>query len=700
MSFNVLQKSLEYLKGVGPERFKLLCSELSLQSYNDLLHYFPFRYVDKSQIYNINQINVSQAEIQLKGKIISLQEIEQKKGKRLVAEFQDSTGSIELVWFKFSKWLKESIKLNKEVIIFGKISSFNNKFSMIHPEMDFGLEEKKINHTLFPVYSSTEKLTAKNITQKSFQKLFYELLIQVKEIIPENLSENILKQYQLISRKEAFVNIHFPENYAKLQAAEKRLKFEEMFFFQLSFGLKKINHSRKYKGFPMLNVGESFNTFYNDFLSFQLTDAQKRVIKEIRNDMRKSMQMNRLLQGDVGSGKTIVALLIMLLAKDNNFQSCLLAPTEILAIQHYNSIIEALQTMNVKVALLTGSTTSSQRKIIFEELENGTIDILIGTHAVLEDKVQFKNLGFAVIDEQHRFGVAQRAKLWHKNNIPPHILVMTATPIPRTLAMSYYSDLEVSTIDEMPKGRKPIQTFHKKDANRLEVQKFMRNEIEKGRQIYVVFPLIQESEKFDYKDLVEGYEALCRDFPLPKYAISVVHGKLSSQDKDFEMQRFIKGETQIMVATTVIEVGVNIPNASVMIVESAERFGLSQLHQLRGRVGRGNEQSYCILMTKDHISDDSYKRIRTMCETNDGFIIAETDLEMRGPGDILGTMQSGITDFKLISLSKDKQMIALTKNAVDVLLSQDENISKIENQRIKEFFIAYHRDKVSWSRIS
>ena len=700
MSSEILQNSLEYLKGVGPERFKLLRSELSLQTYNDLLYYFPFRYVDKSQIYSVNQVSASQAEIQLKGKITSLQEIEQKKGKRLVAEFQDPTGNVELVWFKFSKWLKDSIQLNKEVIIFGRISQFGNKFSMIHPEMDFVLEEKKINHTLHPIYSSTEKLSAKNFTQKSFQKLLYELLLQVKDIIPDNLSENIIKQYQLISRKEAFLNIHFPENYEKLQAAEKRLKFEEMFFFQLSFGLKKINHSRQYKSFPMVNVGESFNTFFNEFLTFQLTEAQKRVIKEIRNDMRKPIQMNRLLQGDVGSGKTIVALLLMLLAKDNNYQSCLLAPTEILAIQHYNSIQEALKKMNVKVALLTGSTTLAQRKIILEELQNGTLDILIGTHAVLEDKVQFDNLGFAVIDEQHRFGVAQRAKLWHKNNIPPHILVMTATPIPRTLAMSYYSDLEVSVIDEMPKGRKAIQTFHKKDANRLEVQKFMRNEIEKGRQIYVVFPLIQESATLDYKDLVEGYEALCRDFPLPKYAISVIHGKLSSKDKEFEMQRFIRGETQIMVATTVIEVGVNIPNASVMIIESAERFGLSQLHQLRGRVGRGNEQSYCILMTKDHISEDSYKRIRTMCETNDGFRIAETDLEMRGPGDILGTMQSGIADFKLISLSKDKQMIALTKNAVDVLLSQDENLSKPENQKIREFFIKYHRDKVSWSRIS
>jgi len=700
MEKNLLHTEIEFLKGVGTSKAKLLKSELNIHSYYDLMHYFPYRYVDKSKFYKINEIGNSSAEIQLKGHIVSIKEVEQKKGKRLVADFKDDTGNVELVWFQHSKWLRDSILLNKEVVIFGKISEFNGKLNMVHPEMDFQTDEKKSGISFQPIYSLTDKLIKNNFNQRTFLKLFIELFNQIYTIIPENLSDSILKENTLISRKEAFFSIHFPSNYEKLKQAEMRLKFEEIFYFQLGFGLRKVERITKFRGNPMLKIGQNFNDFYQNYLPFELTNAQKRVVKEIRQDLKKNIQMNRLLQGDVGSGKTAVALLSTLIAKDNGFQSCFLAPTEILATQHYNGLEELLQNMNVNVALLTGSTSIKQRKIIHSQLETGELDILVGTHAVLENKVLFKNLGLAIIDEQHRFGVAQRSKLWTKNTIPPHILVMTATPIPRTLAMSFYSDLDVSVIDEMPKGRKPIQTIHKKDKDRLALFGFMKKEIAKGRQVYVVYPLIKESEKLDYKDLVDGYESITREFPIPKYHVSVVHGQMKSADKEFEMQRFVRGETQIMVATTVIEVGVNVPNASVMVIESAERFGLSQLHQLRGRVGRGSDQSYCILMTKDFISEDSFKRISTMCETNDGFRISEVDLEMRGPGDILGTQQSGIIDFKIANLVKDKQLISITKNAVEVLLQNDSNLNKEENSRIKNHFLTYHKEKISWSRIS
>ncbi len=695
-----LHTPVEYVKGVGPEKAGLLKSQLGMKTCEDLLNYFPFRYIDKSRIYTINQITLSSAEIQLKGKITSLQEITQNKKKRLSGIFEDETGTLELVWFNVTSWLIKSIPLYEEVLIFGKVTSFNNKLNMAHPEIEKISEAKLEQTALEPVYSNSEKLQKRGINQRFFKKIIREVLHSVEGQIEENLSADILSDYKLISRKKAYQEIHFPTHYQGLQQAEYRLKFEEMFFFQLGFGLQKIYRQSTTPGHPFSKVGTHFNEFYHNHLPFSLTSAQKRVIKEIRKDLGKNTQMNRLLQGDVGSGKTMVALLCMLLAIDNGFQATMLAPTEILATQHYNGIKEFLDSMDVSVRLLTGSTPVSERKIIHRELEEGELNILVGTHAVLEEKVQFKNLGFAVIDEQHRFGVEQRSKLWKKNSVPPHILVMTATPIPRTLAMSYYSDLDVSIIDELPAGRKEIKTFHRTDADRLAVFGFIREEIRKGRQIYIVYPLIEESETLDYKDLMDGYESIVRAFPMPEYQVSIVHGRMKPADKDFEMQRFIKNQTQIMVATTVIEVGVNIPNASVMIIESAEKFGLSQLHQLRGRVGRGAEQSYCVLMTKSELSNEAQKRISTMCETNDGFRISETDLELRGPGNILGTQQSGTIDFKKTDLVQDKVIVSLSKSAIDQLLSADPQLQLEKNKSIRKFFMAHHKNKFHWAKIS
>ena len=593
MNTNILQTPITYLKGVGPSRAELLGSELGVQTYNDLLHIFPNRYIDRTRYYKINQLERSSADVQIIGQITDLKIVDQKRGKRLVARFEDETGNMELVWFRGQKWIANQLKIGRDYVIFGRINWFKGKFSMPHPDMEL-LEEHKtsLRTAMQPVYPSTEKLSNKGITNRVTIKLIQQLFQEVKNAFRETLSDEIIQSLKLSPKSEALFNIHFPQSQTLLARAKFRLKFEELFYIQLQLISKKLIRKQKIRGFAFEKVGNHFNTFYKDHLPFQLTRAQKKVIKEIRADLGSNAQMNRLLQGDVGSGKTIVALMAMLLALDNGFQSCLMAPTEILAIQHYNSLKELIGDLPVEIALLTGSVKKSERVGLLERLNEGSLQILIGTHAVLEEKVQFSNLGLAIVDEQHKFGVAQRSRLWHKNETPPHILVMTATPIPRTLAMSLYGDLDISVIDELPPGRKPIRTVHRKDSHRLKVFQFIREEIRKGRQIYVVYPLIKESEALDYKDLMDGYESLVREFPLPQYQISIVHGKMKSEDKDYEMERFINGNTQIMVATTVIEVGVNIPNATVMIIESAERFGLSQLHQLRGRVGRGADQSF------------------------------------------------------------------------------------------------------------
>ncbi|SNQ44183.1 ATP-dependent DNA helicase RecG [Cellulophaga lytica] len=701
MNPNYLQTPIAYLKGVGPSRAQTLQSELGVYTYQDLLNLFPNRYLDKTQYYKISQLQRNSAEVQVIGKIIHLKEVGQKRGKRLVATFVDDTGKMELVWFRGQKWIKENIKLNVPYVIYGKTNWFNGTFSMPHPEMEL-LEDHKngLKVSMQPIYPSSEKLTNKGITNKVTSKLLQQLFIDTKAQFAETLPVYLLKELKLIGKSDALLNIHFPKSQQDLAKAQFRLKFEELFYIQLQLIAKKMVRKNKIKGFPFNAVGTYFSDFYNNYLPFELTNAQKRVVKEIRADLGSNAQMNRLLQGDVGSGKTIVALMTMLLALDNGFQACLMAPTEILATQHYNGITELLQGLNIKVSLLTGSVKKSARRIIHEELENGELHILIGTHALLEDKVQYKNLGLAIIDEQHRFGVAQRAKLWRKNTMPPHILVMTATPIPRTLAMSLYGDLDISVIDELPPGRKPIKTVHRFDANRLKVFRFLKDEINIGRQVYVVYPLIKESEALDYKDLMDGYESIARDFPAPKYQISIVHGQMKPDDKEFEMQRFIKGETQIMVATTVIEVGVNVPNASVMIIESAERFGLSQLHQLRGRVGRGADQSYCILMTGHKLSEDAKTRLETMVRTNDGFEIAEVDLKLRGPGDIMGTQQSGVLNLKIADIVKDNDILQTARHYAIKILKEDPSLSHPNNNVVSQAYAQLVKHKNIWTYIS
>ena len=677
MNSNVLQTPIAYLKGVGPNRAETLQSELGIQTYQDLINLFPNRYIDKTQYYKINQLQRTSSDVQIIGKIVNIKTVEQKRGKRLVAKFMDDTGEMELVWFRGQKWIRENLKLNTPYVIFGKVNWFNGTYSMPHPEMELLVEhEKGLKISMQPVYPSTEKLANKGITNRVTNKLIQQLFMETKGRFAESLSPSLISELKLVSKSEALFNIHFPRNQELLAKAQFRLKFEELFYIQLQLISKNLLHKQKIKGYNFDQVGTLFKTFYEHHLPFELTNAQKRVIKEIRADLGSNAQMNRLLQGDVGSGKTIVALMTMLLAIDNGYQACLMAPTEILANQHFMGIKDLLGSIGVNIALLTGSVKKSARKIIHEQLENGELNILIGTHALLEDKVAYKNLGLAIVDEQHRFGVAQRAKLWHKNDIPPHILVMTATPIPRTLAMSLYGDLDISTIDELPPGRKPIKTVHRFDSNRLKVFQFIRDEIKKGRQVYVVYPLIQESEALDYKDLMDGYESIARDFPMPDFQISIVHGKMKPADKDYEMERFVKGETHIMVATTVIEVGVNVPNASVMIIESAERFGLSQLHQLRGRVGRGADQSFCILMTGHKLSSDSKTRLETMVGTNDGFQIAEVDLKLRGPGDLMGTQQSGVLNLKIADIIKDNDILKTARYHALKILKEDISLQK------------------------
>lgn len=841
---NLLDTPIEYLKGVGPQRGELLRKEMNIHKYGDLINLYPNRYIDRTRYFKINQLVNSNSEVQIIGKVVHIKTIDQGKGKsRLVATFLDDTGQMELVWFQGQKWVKESLKLNTVYVIFGKVTQFGSVFNMAHPEMEL-LEEHKttLRSAMQPVYPSTEKLNNKGVTNKVINKMMMQLFSETHQLFSETLSDSIIEELKLIPKKEALLNIHFPKNQELLAKAQFRLKFEELFFIQLQLITKNLIRKHKIKGFTFEIIGENFNNFYNNHLPFELTNAQKRVLKEIRNDLGSHAQMNRLLQGDVGSGKTIVALMCMLIAKDNGFQSCLMAPTEILANQHFNGITELAKDLNINIRILTGSTKIAQRRIIHEELENGTLDIIIGTHALLEDKVQFKNLGLAVIDEQHRFGVEQRSKLWgkaspnpskggeierikqkyetarpstykllkelqkenKKNNTqaegilweyirnikykfrrqhiidifiadfvclekkliievdgryhttleqreadelktqilneigfkvirftneqvvgdidnvinrintilaslpsgevggatPPHVLVMTATPIPRTLAMSLYGDLDISVIDELPPGRKPIQTVHRFDSKRLVVWKFIKDEIAKGRQIYIVYPLIQESEKMDYKDLMDGYESISRDFPLPQYSISILHGKMKPADKDEEMKRFAEGKTNIMVATTVIEVGVNVPNASVMIIESAERFGLSQLHQLRGRVGRGAEQSYCILMTDYKLSEDSKTRMETMVRTNDGFEIAEVDLKLRGPGDIMGKQQSGVLNLQIADLVKDRDILQVARHIAVKLLKEDPSMNLPEHAKLKAVFMEISKKKSIWNYIS
>lgn len=846
MNASFLQTPVAYLKGVGPNRAESLQSELGIQVYQDLLNLFPNRYIDKTQYYKINQLQKSNADVQVVGKIINIKTVEQKKGTRLVAKFQDETGEMELVWFRGQKWIRENLKLNIPYVIFGKCNWYNGVFSMPHPEMELLTQHKEgLKVHMQPVYPSTEKLSNKGITNRVISKLMQQLFMETKGRFAETLSDKLLFELKLINKSDALFNIHFPKNQELLAKAQFRLKFEELFYVQMQLIAKNMLHKQKIKGFNFDQVGKLFNDFYQNHLPFELTEAQKRVIKEIRADLGSNAQMNRLLQGDVGSGKTIVAVMLMLLAIDNGFQACLMAPTEILANQHYNGISELLKGTNVTCKLLTGSIKKSARKPIHEQLENGDLNILIGTHALLEDKVRFKNLGLAIIDEQHRFGVAQRSKLWHKggppqtppkgrvneihrkyqsarpstynllkkhqeerkkqtteaerilwerlktkqlgfkfrrqhiidefivdficlskkmiievdgeyhdtplqfeademrtkilndlgysvirfknqevigaidsvlNKIkvrlaslpsgevggayPPHILVMTATPIPRTLAMSLYGDLDISVIDELPPGRKPVKTVHRYDSNRLKVFRFIRDEIKKGRQIYIVYPLIQESEALDYKDLMDGYESIVRDFPLPEFQISIVHGQMKPADKDYEMARFVKGETQIMVATTVIEVGVNVPNASVMIIESAERFGLSQLHQLRGRVGRGADQSFCILMTSHKLSAEAKTRLETMVRTNDGFEIAEVDLKLRGPGDIMGTQQSGILNLKIADIVKDNEILKTARYYALQVLKDDPGLEKPENLVLRHTYAQLIKYKNIWNYIS
>jgi len=711
MNPNFLQTPIDYLKGVGPNRADLLKKELGIFTFQDLLNLYPNRYLDRTQYYKIGQLQHSNAEVQITGKITHLKTVEQKRGKRLVATFRDETGVMELVWFRGHKWIRENLKLNTPYVIFGKTNVFNGSFSMPHPEMELlATHEKSLRSAMQPIYPSTEKLTNSGITNKVVNTLMQQVFTETKNAFAESLSAPILEALKLLPKNEALFNIHFPQSAELLARAQYRLKFEELFYIQLQLLRKNMLHKSKIKGYPFEVVGDYFNTFFSKHLPFSLTEAQKRVLKEIRADLGSNAQMNRLLQGDVGSGKTIVAFMAMLLALDNGFQACLMAPTEILATQHYNGLLELCAKMDITILLLTGSSTTSQRREIHETLENGKLQLLIGTHALLEDKVKFQNLGLAIIDEQHRFGVAQRSKLWHKGGspragevggaIPPHILVMTATPIPRTLAMSVYGDLDISVIDELPPGRKEITTVHRYDSNRLKVFRFIRDEIEKGRQIYIVYPLIKESEALDYKDLMDGYESIARDFPQPKYQISIVHGQMKPADKDYEMNRFVRGETQLMVATTVIEVGVNVPNASVMVIESAERFGLSQLHQLRGRVGRGAEQSYCILMTSHKLSADAKTRLETMVRTSDGFEISEVDLKLRGPGDLMGTQQSGVLNLRIADIIKDTEILKIARSYALQTLKADPNLATPENLPIKSTFAQLVKFKNIWNYIS
>ncbi len=695
----LLQKPIDYLKGVGPNRGQLLKKELGIHTLQDLLYFFPHRYIDRSQHFTPSQIPKTTAEVQVLGSITHLETVKQKRGSRLVATFSDGQHHMELVWFRGHQWIQKSLQLNKPYMAFGRLNWFGNKCSIAHPELELLEDYEQRKGNFQPVYPSTETLTKSGISQRVTRQIMLHLFEEIEKGIQEVLPAATLQKYKLIEKNIALTAIHFPKSQEELAQAQYRMKFEELFFVQLQLGLKKLHRKQQLKGIPFPEVGQYFNSFFNQHLPFPLTEAQKRVIREIRTDLKSEAQMNRLLQGDVGSGKTIVAVLCMLMALDNGMQATLVAPTEILAQQHFTSISELLKPLDISVGLLTGSVKKSARVPLLEDLANGSLHILIGTHAVLEQPVTFQHLGLAIIDEQHRFGVAQRAKLWRKNSIPPNILVMTATPIPRTLAMTAYGDLDLSVIDELPPGRKPITTLHRNDSNRLAIFQFMREEIAKGRQVYIVYPLIQESQALDYKDLMDGYESIVREFPLPDYQVSIVHGKMNAEDKAYEMARFVSGKTQIIVATTVIEVGVNVPNASIMIIESAERFGLSQLHQLRGRVGRGASKSYCVLMTGTKLGQDAQTRIQTMVRTQDGFELAEVDLSLRGPGDLMGTQQSGVLPFLIANLKNDSDILKIVRYAVDEILSHDPGLTKEQHIVLRQALALAQQGKSIWKYI-
>lgn len=689
---------IEYLKGVGPQRAALLNKELNIFTFSDLVQHYPFRYEDRTKFYAIHELNDEMSFVQLKGRITKKEIIGAGPKKRLVAHFNDGNETLELVWFQGMNWVNDKIKSGVDYIIFGKPARFGNRFSMAHPEVEALTSHNDKGGFLQPVYPLTDKLRTRHIDSKALSNLQKELLLLSKDKIRETLPSKIIDHHKLISKREAIANIHFPQTYELLSQAQHRLKFEELFYIQLRLLKLKLVRQEKFRGM-VFNSASMLTEFYNNYLPFPLTDAQKKVIKEIYADLKSGKQMNRLLQGDVGSGKTIVGFICMLLSIGSGFQCTLMAPTEILSQQHYKNLKRYADEMHISIALLTGSTKKTARKEIHKNLQSGELKILIGTHALLEEEVQFHNLGLAVVDEQHRFGVAQRSKLWQKNSdILPHVLVMTATPIPRTLAMTLYGDLDISTIDQLPLGRKPIRTIHNFDSQRLKVNQFLRDQIQGGRQVYIVYPLIEESEKLDLKHLMDGYESVCRAFP--DIAISILHGKMKPDAKIFEMARFVKGETKIMVATTVIEVGVDVPNASVMIIENAERFGLSQLHQLRGRVGRGAEQSYCILMTDYKLSADSKIRIETMVRTNNGFEIAETDLKLRGPGDLMGTQQSGALDLLIADLGKDSHILQLAREEALQILQNDPDLTKPENAFVKMQVDSMRKTAVNWSRIS
>ncbi len=704
-----LDTGIEYLKGVGPQRAETLKAELGIFTFRDLLFHFPFRYIDKTRFHLIRDIQNEGETYQLKGILRRLETLGEGRAKRLTATLRDESGAIELVWFQGMNWLERTLEIGKEYVVFGRANEFNGKFNMPHPEMEEVNEDNIRKASNFePVYPTTDKLTQKGLDPKGLRRLVRTLFeIMPPAAIPENLPDYLLESYRLAPRWAALKAIHFPTQQTDLDAATRRLKFEELFLLQLRLLQTKTRRKDAIRGFVFDTIGDNFNRFFKEKLAFELTGAQKRVLKEIRTDLGVGRQMNRLVQGDVGSGKTVVALMAMLIALDNKradgipFQACLMAPTEILARQHYEGMSALVGDLGINIGFLSGTIKGKKRDAILEQLASGDMHIVIGTHALIEDWVQYRNLGMAITDEQHRFGVQQRASLWKKNPIcPPHILVMTATPIPRTLAMTLYGDLDISVIDELPPGRKPITTLHKTEHHRLRVQGFMKEEIAKGRQVYVVYPMIEETEKVDMANLMEGYEAISRDFPMPDYQVSIVHGKMKAADKDFEMQRFVRGETQIMVATTVIEVGVNVPNASVMVIENAERFGLSQLHQLRGRVGRGAEQSYCILMTGFKLSADGRERIKTMVSTNDGFVIAEADLKLRGPGNIEGTQQSGMLRFHIADIARDTHILQAARDIATKIIDQDPTLSAPEHARLREVMGRQEMEARVWGRIS
>ena len=698
----ILSNDIKFLPGVGPKRAKLLNTELNIYFFEDLLYYFPYKYIDRTKFYKIKDIHPDLPYIQLRGHITGIETAGPRNRQRLTAQFTDGSGLMELVWFKGVKWMKSSLKAGVDMVIFGKPTEFNGKINIVHPEVEeWSKRDNSFSYSLFASYNTTEKMKNSFLNSKSILKLQQNLLKLVKDHIYESLPSYLTKKLTLIPLRDALFNIHFPENQDKLKKSIYRLKLEELLFIQLNILKHKKIRIANIKGFNFSLVGKFFNNFYSNNLKFELTGAQKKVMKEIRKDLGSGKQMNRLLQGDVGSGKTLVAVLSMLIAIDNKYQACLMAPTEILANQHFDTIEKLLSGLNINVMLLTGSSKKAKRTTIHENLESGNLNILIGTHALIEENVVFKNLGLVIIDEQHRFGVAQRAKLWKKNINPPHILVMTATPIPRTLAMTLYGDLDISVIDELPPGRKQIKTLHFFDSKRLRLFGFLKEQIKEGRQIFIVYPLIQESEKMDYKDLEDGYESISRAFPPPEYAVSVVHGRMKTEEKNKAMDLFIRGQTQIMVATTVIEVGVDIPNATVMVIESSERFGLSQLHQLRGRVGRGADQSYCILMTSYKLSKEANTRINTLVRSTDGFEIAEVDMKLRGPGDIEGTQQSGIPfDLKIANLATDGQLLHYSRDIATEILDNDPVLENSENHLLELKLKKIMKSSRNWSNIS